>query len=471
MVKKIKELLAPKDLTTGEPWKRILEFTTPMIIGNIIQQLYNTVDTFVVGKYIGDNALAAVGSAGPVINLLIVLFVGIAVGSGIMVSQYYGAKNREKLSKTIGTCITLIGITSVIIMIIGPLITRPLLVFLKTPDSLIDWCSNYLVIMFLGISGMSYYNILAAILQGLGDSLSALIFLIISTIINIVLDVLFVAKFNMGVEGVAIATVIAQGVSAILCIVRLMKMKTDFDLNLKNLKLSKEHTLELLKLGLPSGLTQAIFSFAMISVQSLTNSFGEMVIASNVIIMRVDGFAMMPNFSFGSAMTAYTGQNVGAGKLDRVEKGLKQGITISVIISTILTILILVFGRQLMMIFTKTEELINLSMHLMRILAIGYIVMGIMQCLLGVIRGAGDTITPMYVSIVTTVIIRIPVAYGIAYMTRSEFYPVGRPESVFISYVVSWICGTIIAYIFYKKGNWRKKAITNKKEEILENKE
>ncbi|WP_246565898.1 MATE family efflux transporter [Tissierella carlieri] len=433
-----------------------------MLIGNIAQQFYNTADSIIVGKYVGDNALAAVGSASPILNLLLVLFVGISVGAGIMVAQYFGAKDRKKLSHTIGVCISLTAIASIIIMIIGPIVTRPLLSFLNTPDTIIDWCANYLIIYFVGIAGFAYYNILAGVLRGLGDSLSALIFLLISTVLNVVLDIWFVAGLNMGVPGVALATIIAQGISAVLCIIKLMKMKDNFDLNWAMLKLDKEFSYRLIKLGLPSGLTQAIFSLAMIVVQSLTNSFGEMVIACNVIVMRVDGFAMMPNFSFGSAMTTYTGQNIGANKMDRVEKGTKDGTMIAVGVSTVITILILIFGRYLMGVFTDTAELVDLSMHMMRILAVGYIAMAVTQSLSGVMRGAGDTVTPMWISLITTVVLRVPVAYGIAYLTRSEAYPTGRPESTFISLLVSWTVGAIITTIFYKKGKWRKKGFANK---------
>ncbi|MBU5425142.1 MATE family efflux transporter [Tissierella pigra] len=459
----LKELFAPKDLTEGTPWKRITQFAIPMLIGNIAQQFYNTADSIIVGKYVGDNALAAVGSASPILNLLLVLFVGISVGAGIMVSQYFGAKDRERLSKTIGICISLTALASIIIMVVGPMVTRPLLSFLNTPDTIIEWCTDYLIIYFVGIAGFAYYNILAGVLRGLGDSISALVFLLISTFLNVVLDIWFVAGFNMGVPGVALATVIAQGISAILCIIKLMKMKDNFDLSLKTLKLDKEFSYRLIKLGLPSGLTQAIFSLAMIVVQSLTNSFGEMVIACNVIVMRVDGFAMMPNFSFGSAMTTYAGQNIGAKKMERVEKGTKDGTMIAVGVSTVITIIILLFGRQLMGVFTDTQELVDLSMHMMKILAVGYIAMAITQSLSGVMRGAGDTVTPMWISLITTVLIRVPIAYGIAYFTRSDAYPTGRPESTFISLLLSWTLGAIITFIFYRKGNWRKKGLTDKK--------
>jgi putative MATE family efflux protein len=459
---KFKELFAPKDLTEGTPWKRIAEFAIPMLIGNIAQQFYNTADSIIVGKYVGDNALAAVGSAAPILNLLLVLFVGISVGAGIMVSQYFGAKEREKLSHTIGVCITLTAIASAVIMVIGPIVTRPLLSFLNTPDTIIDWCTDYLMIYFVGIAGFAYYNILAGVLRGLGDSISALVFLLISTVLNVALDIWFVAGLKMGVPGVALATIISQGISAVLCTIKLIKMKSTFDLNWRMLKIDKKYSNRLIKLGLPSGLTQAIFSLAMIVVQSLINSFGEMVIASSVIVMRVDGFAMMPNFTFGTAMTTYAGQNIGAKKIHRVEKGTKDGTMIAVGVSTVITILILIFGKFIMSVFTDTAELVDLSMHMMRILAVGYIAVAVTQSLSGVMRGAGDTMTPMWISLITTVVLRVPVAYGIAYLTRSEAYPTGRPESTFISLLVSWTIGAIVTTIFFKKGNWRKKGFAGK---------
>ena len=296
-------------------------------------------------------------------------------------------------------------------------------------------------------------------MRGLGDSVSALIYLLVATVLNIFLDLLFVAVFQMGVAGVALATAIAQAVSAVLCVLKLARMSDIFDLKLKFLKPERRHSLDIIRLGLPSGLTQAIFSMAMIVVQSLTNSFGEMLIAANVIIMRVDGFAMMPNFSFGTAMTTYTGQNVGAKKFDRVDEGAKQGTLIAVAVSTVITIGIVLFGKYLMGIFTQTAELVDLSFYMMRILAVGYIAMAVTQCLSGVMRGAGDTMTPMWISLITTVAIRVPLAYGIAWLTRSAQYPNGRSECIFVSLLCSWVLGAVITFLFYKRGGWKKKAL------------
>lgn len=449
MMEKIKKLFQATDMTVGEPWKQIVIFTIPMLIGNIAQQLYNTVDSIVVGKYVGDNALAAVGSAGPILNLLLVLFMGISMGASIMVAQYFGAKQREELSHTIGNCITLTAISVVIIMVASLIVVRPLLVLLDTPESIIDWCYSYLMIMFLGSVGSAYYNILSGVLRGLGDAFSALIYLLVATVLNIVLDVYFVAELGMGVSGVALATVIAQAVSAALCLVRLAKMTDIFDLKPRYLKLNGKYSGNMIKLGLPSGLTQAIFSMAMIIVQSLTNSFGEAFIAANVIVMRVDGFAMLPNFSFGTAMTTYAGQNVGAKKLDRVTQGAKQGTLLAVLTSATLTGLILIFGKQLMGIFTETVELVELSRRMMGIIAVGYIAMAVTQSLSGVMRGAGDTMTPMWISLFTTVAVRVPVAYGIAYLTRTPELPNGRQECVFISLLCSWLLGALITVFFY----------------------
>ena len=445
-------------MTVGTPWKRIAEFAVPMILGNVAQQLYNTVDSIVVGKYVGDNALAAVGSASPILNLLLALFVGVSTGAGILISQRFGAGDRTGLSKAIGNCITLAAIASLLCLIIGTLVARPLLELLDTPASIIDWCTNYLRIFFIGGAGFIFYNILSGVLRGMGDSASALVFLIISTILNIGLDIWFVAGFGMGVPGVSLATVIAQGISAVLCYLKLMRMRSVFDLDRSQFKLEKESAMKILKLGLPSGITQAIMSLAMLVVQSLTNSLGEMVIAANVIIMRVDGFAMLPNMTFGQTLSVYTGQNVGAGKVDRVQKGTKQGLIMAVGLSAAVTAILLFLNKYLFGFFTDTPELITLAGRMMRIMAVGYVGVAVSQVLGGVMRGAGDTMTPMWISMITTIVLRIPVAYGMAYFTASAAWPNGHPFSLSTSLLISWTMGAVISFVAYRKGKWRKKA-------------
>ena len=460
----IKKLFEPADMTVGTPWKSIVTFSVPLLIGNIAQQMYSTVDSVVVGHYVGDNALAAVGSAAPLFNLLLVLFVGISAGVGIMVSQYFGAKSREELSGTIGTALTVTALISILMMIVAPPFVYRMLELLKTPAAIIDDCDGYLRILMYGVAGMAFYNILSGILRGMGDSFSALVYLLIATVLNIVLDIWFVAGFDMGVAGVALATVIAQAVSSLMCLIKLMRMKSVFDLGLKQFIPERKYVSQIVKLGIPSGLTQAIFSSAMIIVQSLTNSFGEQFVAANVIVMRVDGFAMMPNFSFGMAMTTYTGQNVGARKMDRVMKGAKQGTILSVGCATVMTAAILIFGKYLMAIFTDTPELVTQSVYMMRILAVGYIAVAVTQSLSGVMRGAGDTVTPMWISLCTTVLFRVPVAYGISYLTRTAELPFGRSECIQVSLLTAWVMGALLTAALYKVGKWKKKAYAFKSE-------
>lgn len=458
----LKKLNAPSDMTVGVPWKKILAFTLPMLIGNIAQQLYNTVDSIVVGKYIGDNALASVGSAAPILNLLLVLFIGISAGAGVMVAQYFGAKNRESLSYTIGNSITVTAIASVGLIAIALPFIRPILDILNTPDSIIDGCSDYLIISLVGIAGMAYYNILSGVLRGMGDSFFPLVALLVATVLNIGLDIFFVAFVKMGVGGVALATIIAQFISSVLCMIKLSRMKNSFDFGIKYLKPKKHYVKTIIRLGLPSGLTQAIFSSAMIVVQSLTNQFGEMFIAANVVIMRVDGFAMMPNFSFGMALTTFAGQNVGAGLYDRVTKGAKQGTLMAVGCSLAITGAILLFGKHLMGVFTDTRELVDLSYYLMKFLAVGYIAFAVTQSLSGIMRGAGDTLTPMWISLITTIAIRVPVAYGISFLTKTAELPHGRSECIHISLLCSWVIGAVLTAIFYSMGKWKTKAIKQK---------
>ena len=236
-------------------------------------------------------------------------------------------------------------------------------------------------------------------------------------------------------------------------------MRQHFDLKLKYFKLQGRYVKTIIRLGLPSGLTQAIFSSAMIVVQALTNQFGEQFIAANVVTMRVDGFAMMPNLSFGAAMTTYAGQNVGAGLYDRVTKGAKQGTALAVTCSTLITAIILLFGKGLMGIFTDTRELVELSYYLMKILAVGYIAFAVTQSLSGVMRGAGDTMTPMWISLLTTVVFRVPLAYGISYLTRTPELPIGRFECIQISLLCTWVMGAVITFFFYRRGKWKTKAI------------
>ena len=406
----------------------------------------------------GYTALASVGNALPILNLLLALFVGVATGAGILVAQYFGAKDRHGLEKSIGNCIFISLIASVVIMVMGPLLSGPMLRAMNTLPEMYDACKAYLDIFFLGIVGFMFYNIFAGILRGLGDSFSALLFLIVCAGLNVIGDLLLVD--SMGVAGVALATVIAQIISAVLCLWKLRRMNDIFTMRLSDIRPEGLYLSRIIRLGIPSGVTQAIMSCSMLLVQALINGFGDaLLVAANVMVMRVDGYAMLPNFSFGQAMGTYAGQNVGAGRLDRLKSGTRQGTAMAFLTAVVMTPLVLWFGPALMDLFAPgNTELIDLAMTMMRILAVGYIAVSITQSLQGVIRGAGDTMSPMWITIATTILMRVPLAYGlVAIMRKAGAALLTQEKMVFVSLLAVWVIGAVITAIVYFKGSWRKK--------------
>ena len=457
MLNKLKKLFAPRDLTVGNTMSGIILFAIPLLIGNLVQQMYSTVDAIVVGRYVGDDALGAVGLTMPIINLIFVLFMGISSGATIVVSQYFGAKDRKNLSKAVGTTIMLTIISGVIMSVVGALLSRPLLKLLDTPESMMEMATDYLAIVMLGLVGNGLYNILSGVMRGMGDSVSPLLYLMVACILNIVLDLVFVICFGMTTDGVAWATIISQAISAVLCVMKLMRMKDVIDFNRSTLRISKSITSRIVRLGVPSGVTQMIFSMSSILVQSLTNSLGANIVTANTMVMRIDGFAMMPNFTFGIAATTFAGQNIGAKKLDRMFKGTKELAMLALGTAIVMVGGILLLGKNLLYIFTSTPEIINLGLDMLKTLALGYIVFAVSQVLQGVMRGAGETAIPMWISIICTVIIRMPLAYVWAFLSRSPEFPNGDPMSLYGSLLVSWLCGCGLSLFFFFCGKWRKR--------------
>ncbi|MDR2569185.1 MAG: MATE family efflux transporter [Oscillospiraceae bacterium] len=436
----------------GTPWKKLLLFTIPLLIGNMFQQLYSTIDAVFLGRFVGDNALAAIGSTMPIFFLILMLCMGVAMGAGIMASQYFGAKSREDLSYTIGTAITLTAIVSIVITIFGPMITRPLLILLGTPPEILDDGVLYMNVLLWGILGVAYFNMLSGILRGLGEAIAPLFYLIIASVLNIVLNFTFIVVLGLGVFGAAIGTVIAQALTSILCFRKLMQMRDVFDMSFYYLLPKKQYVMQVLKLGVPTGASQAIFAVAMMITQPLVNSFGAMFIAVNVIVMRIDGFVMMPIFSFGNAMTVFTGQNVGAQKMDRVDQGTRQCLRITLGTSIVLVAAILVLGRYIAGAFTETDEVVDLTMRMLWILAPAYIAFSASAVLWGVIRGAGDAMSPLWASVLNSVIIRLPSAYLFVHL-------MGRPEALMYSLALSWTCGMLFSIVIFRIGKWRNKGL------------
>ena len=480
MLSKIKGLFGAQDMTVGKPMTNIAKFAIPLLIGNLAQQLYSTVDSIVVGKYCsvasngydGVDALSAIGVSNPIVNLLLILFIAISTGAGILVAQYFGAREKERLSRCIGCSVTLIFAASLMITAIGVPLAGPLLKLINTPEQYFVAAKAYLEIIFLGMVGGGFYNIVSGILRGLGDSFYPLVFLIVAAVLNIFLDIWFVAGLSMGVAGAAWATILSQAISAVLCIIRLCNMKDIVVINGKNLKPDFKISWQVLKLGVPSGLTQAIFSLAMVFVQSLINQMdyvdpsglvSSFVPAISVAVMRVDGFAMMPNFTFGLAISTFIGQNIGAKRMDRIKPGEQAVLKLAVGCALVLVLALILFGRNLIEVFLSEEntapevyeQVISLGGRSLRILAAGYLAMAITQVYGGILRAAGDTMSTMIISLITSVAIRVPIAYLLAKLTVSETWPHGHPDALYVSLLINWVLGAAMTYLWYRQGKWK----------------
>ncbi|MCL2580458.1 MAG: MATE family efflux transporter [Oscillospiraceae bacterium] len=424
----------------------------PLLVGNVFQQLYSTVDAIMLGNFVGDYALAAVGTTIPLFFLIMLLMTGVAMGAGVMVSQYFGAKQREELSYTCGTCITLTAMLGLALMIIGPIFTRPMLIFLGTPPEILNDATLYMNILLWGVLGMGYFNIFSGALRGMGDAFSPLLYLALASLLNIALNFLFIGLLGWGVAGAAVGTVISQAFTSVLCLRRLMQMRDVFDMGLRYLRPQKKYLVQMLKLGVPTGVSQAIFAIAMMAVQPLANSFGPTFLATYVIVMRVDSFVMMPNFSFSNSMSVYAGQNMGAGKLERIAQGFKQCSLMALSTAVVIVALLLTFGGQIAGWFTQTEEVLAMTAQFLAILAAGYVIFSVGAVGWGAIRGAGDAITPLWASIIITAGVRVPSAYLFVHW-------LGTPVALAYSLLAGWTANTILALIAYRLGKWRKTGI------------
>lgn len=386
-------------MTEGVIWKEILLFSIPLLLGNLFQQLYNAVDSVVVGNYIGAQALAAVGSSAPVINLLVSFFMGLAVGAGVIISRYFGARKKEELHIAVHTSLALTFAAGLVMTLIGVLISPYVLQWVGTPSDVMESSVLYLRIYFLGILSVMVYNMGSGILRAVGDSRNPLYFLIVSSVTNIILDMLFVIVFHMGIAGVGWATLIAQTISAVLTMLLLMRTKEEYQVKLKHIRFHKHMLYEIVRLGLPSGLQNAIVSFSNVIVQSNINAFGSLAMAGCGSYTKIDGFAILPVMSYSMALTTFTGQNMGAKKYDRVKQGAKTGILMSVITIVCISALLLMLGPNVLAIFSSDPTVINYGLYMMHVLAPGYIFLAISHAFNGIIRGAGITTVPMIVMV------------------------------------------------------------------------
>lgn len=436
-------------MTEGNPFRLILAFAFPMLIGNIFQQLYNMVDSIVVGNYVGKIALAAVGTGFPIIFLMASLFIGIGIGATILISQYIGAGDIDNVKKTSQTIYTAMILGSIPISILGIIFCEPILMLINTPADVMPMAKQYMMVIFAGMIGSFGFNINAGILQGFGDSKSSLLFLAIATIINIVLDLLFVVVFNWGVFGVAIATVIAQTFSWIFGIVYMKRKYEVLNFPITKFFFDKEIFKKILKLGLPTGIQQALFSVGIMSLQSLVNSYGSDFMAGFNAANKIDTFAFMPIQSFANAVTTFTGQNIGAGRMDRVHQGTVAAIIMSLIICVI-ALIIIPLGPFILQMFNSDPAVIDAGMiYLSNVMPL-FILLSVVFTLNAVIRGAGESIIPMIGSLASIWMGRIPAAYYIAANIGKEY--------LFYSYGVGWLLWLFISGPYYLSGRWKTKS-------------
>lgn len=442
-----------RDMTQGSPAKLIWSFSIPMFIGNLFQQFYNMVDAIVVGRFIGPQALAAVGTSFPVIFLLVSVVLGLSMGSGIVISQYFGAKDHAKTRRAISTAITFQVISAAVVSIVGVFASRPLLVLLGTPESILPDAAAYMQIFFGGVVFMFVYNALAGILRALGDSKTPLYFLIVSTIVNVVLNVYFVVYLGWGVPGVAWATVISQGLSSALSLIYIFYRIPFLKFSRHEWSFDRDIFANMVKIGIPSSLQQGIASVGMLVVQSLVNGFGPTTMAAFAAAGRMDSFAMMPIMNFSMAISTYTGQNIGAGRFDRIGAGLKATLAMVIVSTLMVTILVFTVGAQLVTVFVSAAEteVIAMGVDYMRTVSVFYVVFGTLMVLNGVLRGAGDAFIPLFTSL-TSLVVRVAMAYWLT--TTALGY-----RGIWWSIPIGWSIAVFVPVLRYLGGAWKAKAV------------
>jgi putative MATE family efflux protein len=440
-----------KDLSVGNERKLILHFATPMLLGNIFQQLYNVVDSVIVGNYIGKEALAAVGASFPILFTLISLILGIAIGSTIIIAQYFGAKNMDRVKLTIDTLYNFLVIASIVTSLVGIYFSTDIFRLIKLPEDVIPQAELYFDIYIAGVILFFMFNGTSAVLRGLGDSKTPLYFMILSTLLNIGLDFMFVVWFGWGIEGVAVATLVAQGAAFISLVIYLNKTHDVIRLTFRRYKFDREIFFKGVKIGFPIGFQQAFVAVSMMAMYWLVNRFGTNVTAAYSVVFRIDSFAAMPAMNFANALSTFVGQNLGANRPERVRKGLLATFKMTSIIAITITLVAFVFSEPLMRLFTSDREVIEIGVSYLKIVSFFYITFSTMFVVGGVMRGAGDTFVPMIITFFALWVVRIPVCYFLS----EKFGYIGLWWGI----PVAWIIGMTFSYFYYLTGRWRKKAV------------
>ena len=438
------------DMTSGNVYGLLIRFAVPLLLGNLFQQLYNTVDTWVVGNYVGKEAFSAVGTVSPIINMLIGTFLGLSVGAGVVISQYYGAKQEQKVSETVHTALVMTAILGVLFTFIGVLMTPPMLRLMKTPAEVFPEAQRYLTIYFSGIFGLLLYNMGAGILRAVGDSQRPFYFLVLSTTLNIGLDLLFVIVFHMGVAGVAYATILAQGLSAVLVLLLLMRAKNCVRVSLSSLKLHADPLKKIIRVGIPAALQRAVTSFSNVFVQSYINFFGADVMAGWTAYTKVDAFLFLPMQSVSSGATTFVGQNLGVNDVARAKKGIRVAMIIAMACNLVIMVPVLIFAPALVRFFNGTPAVVTYGTLFLRMMSPFYVLCCVNQILAGSLRGAGDSKTPMFIMLGSFVLFRQIYLFVVTHFISNAIVPVA------MSYPAGWLVCSVATLIYYKFAHWEK---------------
>ena len=434
-------------MTEGGIFKNLLFFATPLILGNLLQQMYNAVDSIIVGNYVGSNALAAVGAGASLIYLLIAFSLGASVGAGVIVSQYLGAKDKEGVHKAVHTAMTISIILGLILTAGGILFSRKLLVMMNTPAEILDDAACYLRIYSYGLIFNVVYNMAAGILNAAGNSRRSLMYLAAAAVVNIFMDLLLIAGLKIGVAGAAIATNFSQAISCILALWFLFRVPADYRISLKSLRIHKAMALRIIQIGLPTGIQNMVISFSNILIQASINQYGATAVAGFSAYLKIDGFNILPVLSFSMAITTFIGQNYGAGKYDRMKKGMWVTLLMGIVYTVFTGILLLTFSGQIMRLFSEDVGVIAYGQTAMRYFCPFYWILAILHSLAGTVRGTGKSIPPMVVLLVSLCLLRIVwIQLVLPYYTSIE--------GIFILYPVSWLVGAVLMILYTWKGKW-----------------
>ena len=437
----------PNTLTEGSIWKKMLLFALPIFLGNLFQQFYNAFDSWTVGKFIGDTALAAVSSSGSLIHMFVGFFNGVSMGAGVIIARYFGAQDHEKMRTAIHTDVAFGLVAGTLLTIVGVTFSPTILRWMNTPEDVLPQSIAYFRVYFCGALFTVMYNIFVGILHAVGDSKHPLYYLIFASIVNVVLDLFFVAGLKLGVASAALATTISQGISATLCCIRLLRVKEPYRIHIPSIGFDFSCLKSIVRFGLPSGIQNSVIGIANLVVQTNINSFGSAAMAGCGAYSRIEGFAFLPITCFSMALATFVGQNLGAGKHDRVRKGVGFGIACSCIVAETIGVLSYLFAPQLIRFFNSAPEVVEFGVRHMRTICLFYFLLAFSHCIAGILRGAGKATVPMITMLACWCLIRV------SYITVAVRF-VNELTTVSWAYPITWTCSSIVFLIYFLKADW-----------------